>query len=130
VTPSAPIVVTAAVIERDGRSLVTRRPDGVHLAGLWEFPGGKCGHAEPLTRCLEREILEELGTPCRVGPEVFTITHEYPERTVELHFFECALDGEPRPLINQEMRWVRREDLAALDFPAADAALIEALRDR
>jgi hypothetical protein len=61
---------------------------------------------------------------------VFTITHEYPERTVELHFFECALDGEPRPLINQEMRWVRREDLAALDFPAADAALIEALRDR
>jgi mutator protein MutT len=130
VTPSAPIVVTAAVIERDGRILVTRRPDGVHLAGLWEFPGGKCGHAEPLTRCLEREILEELGTPCRVGPEVFTITHEYPERTVELHFFECALDGEPRPLINQEMRWVRREDLAALDFPAADAALIEALRDR
>lgn len=125
--PPARIVVTAAVIEEGDRILVTRRPRGVHLAGLWEFPGGKCDHAEPLTRCLEREILEELGTACRIGPELFTVSHQYPGRTVELHFFACTLDGQPRPLLNQEMRWVPRAELAMLEFPAADAALIEAL---
>jgi mutator protein MutT len=127
VTPPARIVVTAAVIEQEDRILVTRRPRGVHLAGLWEFPGGKCDQAEPLTRCLEREILEELGTACRIGPELFTVSHQYPDRTVELHFFACTLDGQPRPLLDQEMRWVPRAELATLEFPAADAALIEAL---
>jgi mutator protein MutT len=119
--------VTAAVIEQDGTFLVTRRPHGAHLAGLWEFPGGKCEPGEALDRCLEREILEELGTTCRVGREIFSVTHPYPDRTVELHFFACSLGGSPTPLLNQEMRWVPRAELRALDFPPADAELIEAL---
>ena len=69
---SAPprIVVTAAVIERDGRYLVTRRLRGTHLAGFWEFPGGKCDTGEPLAACLEREIAEELDTNVRIGTEI------------------------------------------------------------
>ena len=87
------IVVTAAVIERDGRFLVTRRQHGVHLEGCWEFPGGKCEPGEPLAACLSRELREELDVDARVGDEVFTVTHTYPERRVELHFFASELLG-------------------------------------
>ena len=121
------IVVTAAVIEIDGRFLVTRRQKGVHLEGFWEFPGGKCDAGESLAVCLARELLEELDVDARIGEEVFTTTHTYPERSVELHFFRCELLGEPRPQLGQEMRWVRREELAALEFPPADAELIRLL---
>jgi 8-oxo-dGTP diphosphatase len=121
------IVVTAAVIEIDGLFLVTRRQKGVHLEGFWEFAGGKCDKDEPLKICLARELLEELDVPSRIGEEMFTTTHTYPERSVELHFFRCELLGEPRPQLGQEMRWVRREELAALEFPPADAELIQIL---
>jgi len=121
------LIVTAAVIERDGAFLVTRRQKGVHLEGFWEFPGGKCDAGERLTACLARELREELDVDAHVGAEVYTVTHAYPERSVELHFFRCELIGEPRPQINQEMRWVRREDLASLEFPPADTELIAAL---
>jgi 8-oxo-dGTP diphosphatase len=121
------IVVTAAVIERDSQFLVTRRQKGVHLEDYWEFPGGKCDPGESLATCLARELLEELDVLARVGDELFTTTYAYPERCVELHFFRCDLFGEPRPQLGQEMRWVRREDLAALEFPPADAELIRRL---
>ncbi|HMF96444.1 MAG TPA: 8-oxo-dGTP diphosphatase MutT [Vicinamibacterales bacterium] len=121
------IVVTAAVIERDGQFLVTRRQQGVHLAGLWEFPGGKCDGGESLEACLVRELREELGVEARTGPEIFTTTHDYPERRVELHFIRCELMGEPRPLLGQAMRWVAREELTSLSFPPADAQLIRTL---
>jgi mutator protein MutT len=122
------VVVTAAVIERDGALLVTRRQAGVHLEGYWEFPGGKCDAAETLEACLARELREELDMDARIGEEMFTTTHTYPERSVELHFFRCELHGEPRPQLGQEMRWVRREELQSLEFPAADAELIRLLR--
>jgi len=121
------IVVTAAVVERDGRFLITRRQAGVHLEGYWEFPGGKCDPLEPLAACLVREIREELGVDATIGSELFAIAHEYPERCVELHFFRCDLRGDPNPQLGQEVRWVLREELAALKFPPADAALIARL---
>jgi 8-oxo-dGTP diphosphatase len=118
------IVVTAAVIERDGAFLVTRRLAGTHLEGCWEFPGGKCDAGEAHASCLEREIREELDCGIVIGEEVLTVSHEYPERTVELHFFRCDLIGVPRPLLGQEMQWVPRVQLGELEFPAADAELI------
>jgi len=121
------IVVTAAVIERDGTFLLTRRLRGTHLEGAWEFPGGKCEPGETHEACLEREMLEELNAGLRVGREIFSITHPYPERVVELHFFDCELLGQPHPMIGQEMRWVRRSQLTSLEFPPADAELIEML---
>jgi mutator protein MutT len=122
------IVVTAAVVERDETFLVTRRQKGTHLEGYWEFPGGKCDAGESLAACLVRELREELDVDARVGDEVFTTTHAYPERSVELHFFRCELYGEPRPQIGQEMRWVRRDELTTLEFPPADAELIGILK--
>ena len=124
------IVVTAAVVERGGLILVTRRQRGVHLEGLWEFPGGKQEDGESLAACLARELREELDVAARVGDEIYATTHEYPERRVELHFLTCQLDGEPRPLLGQEIRWVPRADLASLEFPPADAGLIRMLTAR
>lgn len=118
------IVVSAAVIERDGAFLLTRRITGTHLAGAWEFPGGKCEPGESLTECLVREIDEELAVTCQVGEEIFAVTHPYDDRVVELHFFACAIDGEPVAQLEQEMAWVPRGRLRELEFPPADEALI------
>ena len=121
------IVVTAAVVERDGRFLVTRRQKGTHLEGCWEFPGGKCEPGEALDACLARELREELAVDARIGAEIFTTTHDYPDRRVRLHFLRCEIIGAPSPQIGQDMRWVARGDLPSLDFPPADAALIDLL---
>jgi 8-oxo-dGTP diphosphatase len=124
------IVVTAAIIQKDNRYLVTRRQPGTHLAGVWEFPGGKCDAGESLTACMARELEEELGIQATVGSEILTTAHEYPDRRVELHFFACRSAGEPSPLLGQEMRWVARDELANLEFPPADAELIRILVTR
>ena len=121
------IVVVAAVIEKGGRFLVTRRQAGVHLAGLWEFPGGKIDPSETHVNALRREIREELGADASVGELVLTTTHQYPEKAVTLHFYRCALIGEPRPLLGQAMKWVTRQEMRALRFPDADAELIRTL---
>lgn len=121
------IVVTAAVVERDGFFLVTRRLAGTHLAGTWEFPGGKCDDGETLDGCLWRELREELGVSSTVAEEIFTVTHEYADRRVELHFFSCTLHGEPEPQLGQEMQWVPRARLSDLEFPPADDELIARL---
>jgi mutator protein MutT len=121
------IVVLAGVIERDGAFLLTRRLKGTHLAGTWEFPGGKCEANESHDACLRRELAEELGVDAQIGEEIFAITHAYSERTVELHFRRCSIAGEPRPLLGQEMKWVPRGELHTLEFPEADRELIERL---
>ena len=124
------LLVAAAVIERDGRYLITRRQAGVHLEGQWEFPGGKCEPGETLHACLRRELREELNVDVTVGDVLLTTTHDYPERRVELHFVRCGLEGEPAPQLGQEMRWTPPEELNALEFPAADAELIRMLTEQ
>lgn len=123
------IVVTAAVVEREQTFLVTRRLNGTHLAGTWEFPGGKCEPDESLEACLVREMREELGVGCTVGAEIFTVSHDYGDRRIELHFFACALDGEPVPQLGQAMQWVPRAHLGSLEFPPADDELIRLLTE-
>ena len=128
--PEPPVVVAAAVVQRGDSYLVTRRIRGTHLEGLWEFPGGKCESGETHAACLRREIQEELGCGTDVGDRLLTVQHEYGDRTVELHFFDCRLTGEPRPLLGQEMQWVRGAELRSLAFPPADEALILLLAAR
>ncbi len=121
------LVVVAAVIERDGRFLVTRRQAGVHLAGMWEFPGGKIDPEETHVEALQREIREELDTDIIVGDLVLATTHAYPEKTVTLYFYRCRLLADPRPMLGQEMRWVDRDELKTLGFPPADEELVGVL---
>jgi mutator protein MutT len=121
------VTVVAAVIEKDGAFLVTRRPPGVHLAGLWEFPGGKIAPSESHVDALRREMREELDTDVEVQNLLFQTTHVYPERAVALFFYNCVLRAAPRPLLGQEMQWVQRSELATLGFPPADKELINLL---
>src|SRR5580704_13117649 len=123
------IRVVAAIIRRDGRLLITRRPDDVHLAGLWEFPGGKVEPDESLKTALIREIDEEIGVRIEVLDEFFQVEHHYPTRSVQLHFFDCRIvSGEPRALQVADLRWVRPTELDQFQFPEADQELIARLR--
>jgi 8-oxo-dGTP diphosphatase len=123
------LIVTAAVIQRGEYFLLTRRQPGVHLAGAWEFPGGKCEPDESLAGCLRRELREELAITATVGDEIVCIVHDYPDRRVELHFLRCEIEGTPVPQVGQDMRWVAREELPMLEFPPADAELIRLLME-
>jgi len=122
-----PIAVVAAVIEQDATFLLTLRPDGTHLAGHWEVPGGKVHESETHAEALRREIFEELDAVADVGELIHTVTHAYPEKTVELFFYRCRLSGVPKPMMGQQMRWVPRVELASLPFPDADRDLISQL---
>jgi 8-oxo-dGTP diphosphatase len=122
------IVVAAAVIERDGRVLLTRRLQGTHLEGYWEFPGGKCEPGESLEACLRRELREELDVDAIIGGELLSTMHAYPQRKVELHFFWVTVSGEPTAQIGQQMQWIRREDLSTLMLPPADNELVALLQ--
>jgi len=122
------IVVLAAIIEADDRRLlVTRRLDGTHLGGMWEFPGGKCEPGESHETCLARELDEELGVTGVVGNELLVTEHAYSDRVIRLHFRACRISGEPAAMLGQEIRWVHRAELHDLEFPAADRELIELL---
>jgi len=120
--------VVAAIIRDKGRILITRRPANVHLAGLWEFPGGKVEDGESLEAALIREIQEEIDVTITIVGEYFQTKHDYPGRSVQLHFLDCTIvSGEPRPLNVAEIRWVLPAELQSFDFPDADRELIEAL---
>ena len=121
------VEVVAAVIERDGRYLITRRLQDTHLAGLWEFPGGKIGPGEPPEAALKRELSEELGVTAEVGELLESVDWSYPEKTVHILFFRCAILDEPRPLQGQEMLWIQAAELPSRRFPEADARLIRRL---
>src|SRR6266700_5304412 len=121
--------VAAALIFHTGKLLITRRHADAHLGGLWEFPGGKREPNETFEACLARELREELGIEVTVGELVEALTHEYPEKTVHLKFFRCKWQqNEARPLGCSAFKWICQGDLAAYDFPAADALLLEKLR--
>jgi mutator protein MutT len=124
------MLVAAALVTRNGRILVTRRQPGVHLEGHWEFPGGKCDPGEAIEDCLARELREELAVDATVGERLLVSTHDYADRRVELHFFECQVYGEPIAMLGQEVRWVDPRELPSLQFPPADQELLSLLATR
>jgi 8-oxo-dGTP diphosphatase len=124
VSVEPPLEVVAAVIERGGQILITRRPRGSHLEGFWEFPGGKPDPGESHAEALQREIAEELGVTATVGDRIETVDWSYPDRRVHLTFYRCTVEGEPRALEGQEMAWVAPGDLRRYSFPPADAQLL------
>jgi mutator protein MutT len=121
--------VAAALVFRGDKLLITQRPQGSHLAGLWEFPGGKREKEETFQECLVRELAEELGIEVTVGDLFETIVHNYPEKTVRLKFFYCRWSrNEPRPLGCPAFQWIGRGELSQYEFPPADAVLLQRLR--
>ena len=125
------IVVAAAVVEHEGRILLTRRLDKGHLAGAWEFPGGKLEEGEAPTDCVVRECLEECGI--RVEPvDILEVTHHiYPEREVLLLFYACRLrGGELRHIEIADHAWCTLEELSRYELPPADVPVLRKLLAR
>ncbi len=122
------IPVTAAVIRRDGRVLVARRPAGHPCAGQWEFPGGKVEPGESPREALRREIREELGLEIAVGPFLGSFPHASARISIDLLAFEAeAAGGTPSPLEHDEIRWVTPAELSGLNLAEADRPLARAL---
>lgn len=126
--PDPFILVSAGIIEDQGKLLITKRKAGTHLAGAWEFPGGKKEAGESLVECLKREIWEELRITVSFPRPYATVRYQYPGKLVELHFFRCfLLSGIPQPRGCAEIAWVRKEELQNYSFPIADQEVIEQL---
>ncbi len=120
-----PVVVAAAVVIDRGRVLLTRRRDDQHLAGMWEFPGGKLEDDESPTEALVRECREECGIEVGVGRVLDVTFHRYPERTVLILFYRCTLEsGLVQNLEVADHAWVAPGDLEQYDLPPADQPVV------
>src|SRR5580698_3527980 len=129
------VVVAAAVLIEESRVLLTQRRVGTHLAGAWEFPGGKVEPGEDPREALRRELSEELGIEATAG-EILDVTfHRYEDadKAVLLLFFEATRDAgspDPRALDVAAFRWAPAADLDPAHFPPADVAVLAKVRSR
>jgi mutator protein MutT len=121
--------VVAGVAFRGGRMLVAKRLAGKPYPLLWEFPGGKVEEGEEDRDALRREVREELGVEARVGSEIGSCVHEYPEKIVNLRFFHIeSFSGRPRPIGVAELRWVSPAEAEQLPFLEGDRGFLAKLR--
>lgn len=120
------VQVTCALIERSGKVLVARRPEGKALAGKWEFPGGKIEPGETTESCLKREIEEELGCQVKVGPALSPVSHPYSGGTIRLIPFRCTIVcGEPKAMEHAEIAWLEPGDVRGLRLAEADGPILD-----
>ncbi|MEM1025595.1 MAG: (deoxy)nucleoside triphosphate pyrophosphohydrolase [Myxococcota bacterium] len=121
-------VVAAAIVDTEGRWLLADRPPGRHLAGLFEFPGGKVEPGESDQTALVRELEEELGITCEIGSLLSELTHHYPERSVHLLLYRAQIArGRPTPREGQRLEWATTLQMRVLPMPPADGPFIDAL---
>lgn len=121
-------VVAAVMRDATGRVLLARRPPGSHMAGLWEFPGGKIAAGESPAAALVRELVEELGVTAEIGRPITFAIHEEPGLRILLLFYEAQIvAGRPSPLEGQELGWFEIHRLRELSMPPADLDLVERL---
>jgi 8-oxo-dGTP diphosphatase len=122
-------VVAAALFDSDGKVLIAERPPGKHMAGSWEFPGGKTGTGESDAAALARELMEELGVELVTGRPFMSLYHAYEDYEVELSMWIVErYDGEPRSLDGQRLKWVLPAQLPDENMLAADRPVVEALQ--
>jgi 8-oxo-dGTP diphosphatase len=121
-------VMAAAMFDADRRVLIAQRPAGKHMAGWWEFPGGKVADGESDADALVRELREELGIEARAHRHVTTMSHEYPDRIVALVLWHASSSDTPRGLDGQQLRWVDCQSLGDVGLLPADLPLIPALQ--
>ena len=122
------VQVAAGIISHQGKYLIAKRKAGAHLAGLWEFPGGKREGGESLEECLRRELQEELGIQILTTTPFRVVRHEYSDKRVEIYFFFCSSHhGQPQALGCDDIQWVGPKDFHHYEFPPADEPLLRIL---
>jgi mutator protein MutT len=120
----------AVIWNQTGQILIDRRKVGGTMGGLWEFPGGKIEPGETVEACIVREIQEELAIKITVGTQLISIKHTYPTFHLTLTVHHCQhISGVPQPIESEEIQWVDVSDLSNYQFPAANIAIINALKD-
>jgi 8-oxo-dGTP diphosphatase len=120
------INVVCAIIERDGRFLAARRSDAQSHGGFWEFPGGKIDPGEDAEKAIVREIREELGTGISIKKQLPPVTFDYPDKTVTLIPFICAVrSGAPTALEHAEIRWVNKREAHKLAWLPPDVSVLK-----
>ncbi|OPY64412.1 MAG: CTP pyrophosphohydrolase [Syntrophorhabdus sp. PtaU1.Bin050] len=124
-----PKIVTAAVIEKDGRILIAKRKQGKWHAGKWEFPGGTLEEGETHKQCLKRELQEELAVIVEVSDLICVSEYSYaPDWTIRLLAYRATvISGTFSLNDHEEIRWVKPADLVNYDFPEADRPIVEKL---
>jgi 8-oxo-dGTP diphosphatase len=124
------IHVAVGVVRRsDGKILIARRPDHLHMGGRWEFPGGKVELGETVQQALTRELLEEVAIEVEQLQPLVEIQHEYAEKTVLLDTWQVtAFSGEAQGREGQETAWVAVQELNNYQFPDANQAIIAAIK--
>lgn len=127
--PSSSVRVVAAVIERDGKYLITQRRASAVLPLLWEFPGGKVEPGEGDAAALEREVMHRLGARVRPGKLISSVMHPYERYTVELFLYACTLEpgDEPEARVVASFRWVSSTEFDQYPFTPADEASMSKL---
>ena len=124
----APTQVVAALIWRNGRFLICRRPPHKMRGGLYEFVGGKVEPGETKEQALARECREELDVTVRADSVYMELTHEYPDMTVDLTLFNATLvEGEPKLLEHTDMRWITPAQIPEYEFAPADKEILKKL---
>jgi len=123
------LLVAAGIVENDdGRVLIAQRPEGTHLAGGWEFPGGKVATGETVLEALARELREEIGIEVLAAEPLVRYRHAHPERAVVLDVWRIRkYAGEPRALEGQPLRWESVDRLLEAGLLEADRPIVEAL---
>ena len=119
--------VVAAVIERDGRYLITQRRAGAVLPHLWEFPGGRVEEGESDERALHRELDERLGAQVHVRELISFVRYPYPSYTLDLYLYDCQLQSEIEVRAVADYRWIRSGEFDDYNFPPADEASMSKL---
>lgn len=123
------IQVAAAIIERDGQFLLSKRPEHLHQGNKWEFPGGKLEAGESVADALSRELQEELAIQITTQRAFEHLTYDYPEKTVQLFFqWVSEFEGTPVGVEGQEVKWFSKSELLQLTFPDANQPILEKLR--
>ena len=120
------IPVVTAIMKKGDEVLLGQRPEGNTLAGQWEFPGGKLELGESPKQALQRELREELGIEAQIGDLKIANSHQFGDKGILLMFFDVPYwKGEPKSIHHNDLKWVKKEDIAALNIPDTNRCVLD-----